>query len=802
MILRHLILAVLLVLNGIVSGQGTQTIRGTITDKEFGNTLVGATVILVSDTSKLNGTTTDIDGNWRFDDVPLGRHAVKVSFMGYRELYRDNILLTQGKEVILNLELEESTKTMKEVEITATGGKRGEVMNEMSSVSARAFTVEETDRYAGSRGDPARMASNFAGVSGTDDGRNDIVVRGNSPLGILYRVEGVQLPNPNHFAISGSQGGPIGMLNNKVLANSDFFTGAFPAEFGNSTSAAFDLRLRNGNNQNHELSFQFGIFGTELLAEGPINKEKRSSYLVVGRYATLEIFHILGINIGTDAVPRYKDASFKLNFPGKKNSNLSIWGIGGNSSIDIVISDQEKPDLQFFGENDRDQYFRTGMGTAGITWTKSLNQKTYLKATVATSQEYQRSVHDYIIRHVDSLGFYQVDSLYPILGYRFRIGKHAGAISVNQKLNVQHSIKFGITTDYFSFDMLDSVLNPLHTDFINRWDYNGGGALVQPYVQWKFKASDDLVFNAGVHSQYFSLSNSLSAVEPRVGMRWDVTEKSTISAGFGVHSQIQPLYTYLYHQFDTAGNQVLHNINMDMSKSNHYVLGYDQTIGRNMRLKLETYYQNLYNIPVEIQPSSFSLINQGSGFARFFPDSLQNTGTGQNMGVELTVEKFFSKSFFFMVTASLYDSKYKGSDGIERNTDYNGNYVVNGLVGKEFSLGEKSSFNLGAKVTWAGGKRYGIVDVPTSTALNELVFADSLFNEFQFPDYFRFDVKMNYRSNAKKVTHEVGIDLVNLLGTENILSLTFYPDSGDPDKPYRENYQLGFLPVFYYRLDF
>ena len=208
--------------------------------------------------------------------------------MGYEPRVLEGIVVVSGRPVVLEVSMNESVVAIEAAEVSAT--ESGEVMNEMATVSARAFTVEETDRYAGSRGDPARMASNFAGVQGADDSRNDIVVRGNSPSGVLWRIEGVDLPNPNHFSVPGTGGGPVAIINNKTLANSDFFTSAFPAEFGNSTAAVFDLKLRNGNQEHWHGSAQLGFLGTEVLAEGPLNREKRSSLLINYRYSTAVIF--------------------------------------------------------------------------------------------------------------------------------------------------------------------------------------------------------------------------------------------------------------------------------------------------------------------------------------------------------------------------------------------------------------------------------------------------------------------------------------------------------------------------------
>lgn len=775
----------------------TQNIRGKVLDAESQTPLMGVTVFLVSDSSVAKGTVTDDQGNYRLESVAIGKQTLRYSFMGYKT-QQSTILLTSARELVFDISMQEDAILMNEVQVTAT--KRDETINEMALVSARQFTVEETQRYAGSRGDPARMASNFAGVLGTDDSRNDIVVRGNSPLGVVWLVEGINIPNPNHFAVSGSQGGPVSIINNKVMGNSDFFTSAFPAEYGNSLSGIFDLKLRNGDNQKHEGSFQFGFLGTELSLEGPLSKKDGSSYMATYRYSTVGLFSLLGINIGTDAVPKYQDASFKLNFPIRKG-NLSFWAIGGKSDIDILISNQTKPSVDLYGQNDRDQYFNTGMAVGGITLTKSVNDRGFIKATFGTSIERQKTTHNYIARHLDTQGSYQLDSIFTILDYDFIQGKNSVSFLYNQKIGARGVLKTGINTDHYLFNFQDSVFNDYILKWNNRFDYQGEALLFQPYIQYKYALNEKWTAIGGLHAQYFTLNNSSSWFEPRINLKWDINQKQKLSIGYGKHSQLQPMYTYFYHLNDALGNRVLHNKNMDLSMSDHFVMGYDRFFNKGLHVKAEVYYQNLYQIPVQIKPSAFSMINMGSGFGRFFPDSLKNTGTGTNYGIEFTLQKAFDKSFFFMITGSLYESKYKGSDGVERNTSYNGNYAVNALISKEFKLSDKSAIALGTKATTAGGRRYGLVDVTASNYAREVIFLDSLFNEFQFKDYFRLDLKINWIYNRPKVTHEIGLDLVNVLNTKNILSITYAPAVAGSSN-FTENYQLGFLPIFYYKIDF
>lgn len=787
----------------VLHAQPKQNIRGLVVDLESKSELIGVKVSLVKDSTVVSKVGTDVNGKFHFQDIVVGRYALVFSYVGYKDFVTE-LNLTSGKEFIANVELEESIADMDAL-VIKDDVERGEASNEMAMVSARRFSVEETDRYAGSRGDPARMASNYAGVSGTDDSRNDIVVRGNSPIGVLWQVEGIQIPNPNHFAIPGSQGGPQTILNNKVISNGDFFTSAFPAEYGNSISAVFDLNLRNGNTQNHEFSGQFGVIGMDVNAEGPINKEKGSSYLANYRYSTLGIFQSLGIDVGTNAIPKYQDGAFKLSFPTKNNGHIGIFGVAGKSDIDILISNEKNPDeIDLYGENDKDQYFGTRTAFGGLRYTKSINKKTFFSATFAGSYSSQYSDHNIVVRHVDSTSNeFVVDSIYDLRGYLYRTYRLNQAINATTKLNRQHVLKYGFTSDIIFYNFQDSILRDfgVPNDYKSRWDTDGTTLLLQPFIQWKYKASDNLTITTGWHMLYFEQSNSLSAIEPRLGLKYKMKNVQSINFGAGMHSQIQPLYTYYFHDLDSKNNKVYYNDDMDVTKSAHMVLGYNKAFKSKLRIKAEVYYQYLFNVPVEVASSSFSLVNQGSGFSRFFPDELQNTGTGENFGLELTIEKFFDNDIFFLITGSLYDSKYTGSDGVKRNTDFNGNYIVNGLFGKEFIINKKNLLGIGGKVTWGGGSRYGIVDTAASNVQNELIFIDDQYNEFQFRDYFRLDLKINYRINAKKVSHEIALDLINITGQQNILGLTYTP--GLPDgRDIRENYQLGFLPIFYYRIDF
>ncbi|MEO1651910.1 MAG: TonB-dependent receptor [Bacteroidota bacterium] len=770
-----------------------QTIRGQIVDQQSLFPLVGATVY-VNGTDPLIGTSTDTEGYFTLQNVPLGRVEIKISYLGYKEKSIPNVLVTSGKEVVLNISLEEQILSSEEIVVVAEQDKT-QLNNELATVSSRGFSIEETSRYAGSRNDPARMATNYAGVSGANDARNDIIIRGNSPAGLLWRLEGVDIPSPNHFSTLGTTGGPVGMLNNNVLANSDFFTGAFPAEYGNANAGVFDLKMRNGNNSKREYLFQIGFAGAELGAEGPFSKKSKASYLINYRYSTLAVFDALGIPFGTgNAVPQYQDLSFKVDIPTAKAGRFSIFGLGGVSEIDLFGSEEDTPDPEdAFGDINNDLNARSGTGVIGLGHVIYFNPKTYLETNLSVSANYIRTTNDSLTR--DEAG--EIISRNFEGATNFNQTRYGLRSQLNRKFNARNTLRIGFNADLFDLDLVDSTLIQSEQVFRIDRDFEGSSGLLQAYAQWQHRFNDRLTLNTGLHFQYFTLNQS-TAIEPRLGLKYAFNPRQSLNFGFGLHSQLQPLQTYFQDTRLANGQTIRSNEELDFTRSLHLVIGYDFFISPSLRLKAETYFQSIYDSPVERNASSFSLINFGADFGFPIRDSLINEGTGYNYGVELTLEKFYSNNYYFLVTASVFDSRYEGSDGIERNTSFNGNYVTNFLFGKEFKIRGKNAIFIDTKVTLAGGRWITPVDLAASQEAGFEVVDESRAFEEQLPSYFRWDLKAGYRLNAKKVTHEFFVDIQNVTNNENILTRNFNRSTND----IQDVNQLGLFPVIQYKLQF
>lgn len=813
---------ILLFLGLLLIGQGqaqvTQTVKGRVMDKVTGMGLPGAVVQLRVKGLNL-ATTANNDGYYKLKEVPVGRQTFLFTYTGYKAVPLSDIIVTSGKEMVLNVEMEESTVEMAEVEIKASSDT--DVVSTMQMANMKTFSLEETERYPGTRQDPARMAQNFAGVQGTNDSRNDIVVRGNSPSGLLWRLDDIDIPNPNHFAVAGSAGGPQSIINNKYLANSEFYTGAFPANYGNALGGVFDLRMRNGNNEKHERTFQLGILGTEMAMEGPLSRKSGASYLVTYRYSTLALFGSVNVKLGTSAIPSYQDIGVRLNFPTKKAGVFSFSSIGGLSNIKIILSSIRERPKELYGDQNRDQYFGTNMGVGILSHVYALNSRTVMKTSLAYSGQFVGSDHYLVIRDKN---FIPNDTLPHILDYRFTETKATLSWFIKSKLDARNSVKTGFFFNQIGVDFNDGIkisslydtiaLKVQNTPFKSREKVKTSFSLIQPYVAYVHKFNEKLSLNAGVFSQFLTLNNRF-AVEPRASLRYQYNNKQVISLAYGLHSQMQATYLYFAWPDTIVVNGVLApntqkampNKDLDFSKSQHVVLGYDYFATRYFKIKTELYYQYLWNVPVYVVPSGVSAINRGATFTRFFPIyTMTNKGTGYNYGLELTLEKLYHRHYFFMMSGSLFESKYTGSDGITANTDFNGNYMVNLLGGLEYNVGrsKKNILSFGTKFTYGGGKRYSPVNLAASNAVMDIVPQDGKVNTLQFPAYNRLDLRVSYKINGKKAGTEIALDLVNVLDTRNILALSYSPDPANRFKPdpWVYNYQLGRLPLFYVKVDF
>ena len=769
-----------LLLSCSVYGQQlSQVVRGTVVDEMSQSAIIGATVVVVG-TNPVLGAITDSIGGFVIAQVPAGRYNIQVSAMGYEPFIVKEVLVAPGKQPMLTISMKATRALLKEVTVKYRT-KKEKPLNNMATVSARMLSVEEAKRFAGGFDDPARLASSFAGVA-SNVGNNGIVVRGNAPHSLQWKMEGIEIPNPNHFAdLSALGGGGLTALSSNLLANSDFMTGAFPAEYSNALSGVFDIFMRNGNNQKAEHTFQVGIIGIDAASEGPFKKGGKSSYLFNYRYSTLGLVApILPDNAGG---VNYQDLSFKLNFPTKKAGVFSLWGIG---LIDKSGAKAKTDSANWqYASDKEEQLVQQYMGAAGINHTLFLNNTLYLKTTLAVNA----SGLDVSTERLNSQLQLAPDNKIYNNNTDVTLSSY-----LNKKFGVRHTNRTGINIRNMRYDLnLDKSLTG-GTAMQNIVATSGSSFLLTGYTNSALALTDKVKIVAGVNAQYFTL-NQHYTIEPRAAVSWQVKQNKVISLGYGLHSRLDRINYFFNRNLKTGESGV--NRNLDFTKAHHLVAGYDWNASELIHLKVEAYYQRLYHVPV-IADSSFSFTNLQTDW--FFADKLQNTGEGENYGLDLTLDKYMSSGYYFLVSASLFESKYKAGDNVWRSSRYNRNYLINVLAGKELWVGKdhKKVWSINGRLTYQGGDHYTPLNYAATRTGKEVVADEQNAYALQLPATLTAHLTASFKINRKRLSHEIALKVINISGTPDFYGYRYNYKTNAIDK----HEEVIFIPNLSYRIDF
>ncbi|MBR9920694.1 MAG: TonB-dependent receptor [Bacteroidetes bacterium] len=781
-----LLIAVLIFPTALFAQRPGQTVRGTITDAVNQDPLIGAN-ILISWNDGSVGAITDENGTFLLEEIPVGRINVSINYLGYEGVRDDGILLNASRELVLEYKLNPVSVTL-DAGVEVVAYKSFESTNELAPL-ARSITAEEIERQPTNANDPGRTFMSYPGVQPSRDTRSDVVIRGNSSVGLLWRLEGIDIPNPNHFARRGTSGGGITIFSLSMLDRSEFLTGAFPGEYGNAFAGAFDAKFRKGSDESREYTFRVGLLGLDFATEGPFKKEK-SSYLLNYRYSTLGILNNLGFNLVGERVDNtFQDLSFNLNFKGKDgNSNLNFWGIGGLSNETMRTSD---PVEEWDSFSDQTYYeFITNMGAMGLKYNLITNDNAYLQVSAAAMGQ-QIVVQDdtvsiggehTLINREDYLnGRYSVSAFYkvrPSNAFNYQIG----AFASNLFFDLQHD-----SLSLVSFEE-QQVLDVQDQTF-----------LLQPYLQFQWKPNERFITNAGVHSMFLTLNNSWS-VEPRLSFKYNLSEKDNLVLAYGLHSRMVPIGSYFTQVRDDLGNISQPNLDLELIKSHHLILAYQRLLGNELRLRTELYYQYLFDVPMGAAPgSTYWTLNDIQGYSTV---ALISEGVGRNYGIDLLLEKALgTDGLFFIITGSLFNSQFKtfADRDIWFDTRYNTNVAASLTLGKEFPLKGGDIFSLGLKMLYNGGmpitplKEGAVVSNPYYPPLDESApFSDRI------EDYFRPDARIAYRHN-KKTTWLLSLDIQNVIARRNVdgLNRVYDPDLN----AWVDRVQSSLTPILSFQID-
>ena len=769
-----------------------QTIRGVVTEATTGEPVIGATVYV----KELNkGTITNIDGEYAFSTLPPGRYTLEASYVGFNPYTINEVLVAGNKEQIINMEMAEATQDLKEV-VIRPDVKKEKAINLYALAGVKMISMEEAVRFAGGYSDPARLVTSFAGVAGSPD-NNGISVHGNAPQSLSWRLEGVEINSPNHFTDAFYMGaGAVSALNANMLANSDFYSGAMTAEYGNALSGVMDMRLRKGNNKNYQHALQLGTLGMEGTSEGPISKKAGSSYIINYRYSFTTLSRKIGLLELDGDQADFQDLCFKLNFPTAKAGTFSVFALAMQDKY--WLDDPDDPD-EWCTFYDREYLeSRQKMLVGGLSHSIYLGKGFNWNTTMAGSY-FQNDGED---------EYYDPATITPELKYGVRMpytvmrqknSQLTFTTSLQKRFSEHFTSKLGVTYSEYLFDLnmkMTEIGQPLPDNYVYSADSHTG--LLTGYLSNSWKICPQFTFNFGVTSQYFKL-NKETTIEPRAAMQWNPDYHNTLSLGYGLHSKMEKMDVYFFKD-PTTGTYV--NKGLDLSKAHHLLFSWMYRFNDHLNLKAETYYQWLYDIPVGADGSEYCVLNRKEVYV---DRALNNNGKGRNYGVDLTLEQYMHNGWFGMINGSLYKAEYQNGNGVWFNTRYNRGYLAKVLGGKEWMFGNnnRNILNVSAKCTVQGGTRHTPVDVDKTKALYEagspdVVFVESKSWTEQYDPMVMIDITVSYKFAGKGVDHTVAIEALNITG-ERPPYADYYDYKNHKIKAYDSG--LSF-PNIYYRITF
>lgn len=776
----------------------TKEIKGIVRDEDTGKPLSSVAIVLKDSTKSYKGDTQE-DGTFAINKVPFGRKEVLLQCDGYEPLFIPDYLVAGGEQQALVLSMRQliaipdSGEFNLDSVVIATTKYR-----QLSGVSTRTFTIEETRRYAASYFDPARLAESYPGVVNTDDQANGISIRGNSPNGLQWRLEGVEIVNPNHLTNAGVvsdrptlRGGGVNILSAQMMASSTFQTGAFDARYGNALGGVMDINLRSGGKEKDNYVMQFGLLGLDLAAEGPIGEGGNAAFLGNYRYSTIGILDALGVDLGDEAI-NFQDLSFHATMPKTFIGEVNIFGMAGTSKNTF------RGDSVQFAREIKDRYdidYKNRMAAVGLTHKVLVGSKGVWRSTIAWSgaeATRQAIYRDTVATRFDVTETLKEDDLY---------GENRLAITTNllHKLGGSGSVEVGAYATRIGFNLNSAFQAPFDTasDIRPRTAISGHTWLFQPYARLRKRLGSKLDVELGAHAMALDLNGDF-VIEPRARVGYQLGKKHSLALAYGMHSQMQPLSLY-FSPVPRGDDTTYINQNLGFTRAHHAVFSYSFRLNPSLSLRVEPYAQLLFNVPIIDRPNSnISALNL---LEEIVEDTFSNTGTGRNVGLELTLEKTLSKDYYFLLSGSYYNATYVGGDGVENDTRFNGNYAIAITGGKEFIRNKESHQGIWAidtRIFAQGGQRAKRIDDVASRAAGRTVYIESFAWSDQLDDYLRVDLRISHTRHKANYTRTFAIDIQNVLDRENIAWQYFDPLLGETVT----QFQLGRIPLLSYRVSF
>lgn len=738
----------------------TQTLSGRVKDPVSLRPIAQAHITLHQGSEQIKGTVSDSLGYFLIREVEPGRYKLIVSFTGYSS-YESELLVVSGKSQRLEIFIQESQRMLEEVVVSP---------HAVTTSNVISIPIEKALRIPANFFDPVRMLTAYPGVIAASDQANSIIVKGYSPNGILWRLQGLDIINPNHTANAGTlsdkptaSGGGVNVLSAQLLDRTDFYSGTLPVQYGNALSGAMDLTLRPGNNEKTQYTAQASLIGLDVSAEGPLSSSKKGSFIANYRYSTVGLLSDMGVDFGGEKI-HFQDFSFHLNMPSEKGGNLSAFGFGGLSSN--VFNAREES--EWVEEKDRYSIHYTGK-VYGVGLVNQFKPGWMsVSAGASISGQYQE-------RSSESIPVPQ-----PHISSEYYLSERAllsTFIKGVRKIGKEGFVETGLRANYINTDVKVNTVSQFISESTPNYSGMVSGMLWQPYVAWS-QAVGKFTVGAGLRYVHFGYNNS-SSLEPRasIASNWN---SHVLTLAYSKASQLQQADFYVMGQ----------NKGLDFTTSHQFSLAWNKRLPADYNLLSSVYYHQLENVPML---GSYSLINQWDELRQ---GNYRNGGKGRNYGVEAQLEKRYYSDIYFMVSGSVFQSEYhNGSTYLDSR--FNGRFTSSLLGGKEWKKTRKS-FGMHVRVLYNGGLSQAPIDVAASSLAGTTMFDYTKGYTAMLPSYFRTDLRLSWRKNKPGYTRTLSLDIQNLTSQQNV-AFQYY-DTYLQGTTFK--YQLGIIPVLAYRIEF
>ena len=713
-------------------------------DAQSEQPLEGATVLLLGTSY---GVVTNEEGKFTFLDVPTQTYNIQVSFLGYETQTLYNVILKSVGNIPLQFKLEEISESLEEVIVVQSPFKS----SSETPLSTQTFSVVEIETYPGGNNDITKVVQSMPGISPSIGGfRNDIIIRGGAPNETVYYLDGIEIPNINHFSTQGSAGGPVGMVNVSFIREVTLSSSSFGAEYDNPLSGVLAFEQREGDANGFGGNLRLGASETALTLEGPLfntdkSKPAQTTFLFSLRRSYLQfLFELIGLPIRPD----YWDYQWKIKHEIDAYNSLSFIGIGAIDDFSVKAPDEFDEEQQAALE--QVPIIDQRSTTVGLAWKRKYkNGKGFLN-TVVSSNRLENVFARYEDNTTKTGTIFQNDSYEWETKFRIQATQYGDQWKWSTGVNVQNS-SYQNNTRFLYYDIA------YNTD-VNFVKYGLFLKASRAFL------NDRLDFSWGIRSDADSFSEGsslLDNISPRLSFSYALTENQRwkLNASAGRYFKI-PTYTMLGFQNQQG---IFANQQAAYTRSDHWVGGIEYNLTPASRFTVEGFRKNYANYPVSII-DGVSLANKGGGFEVLGNEAIRSEGEGQSSGVEVLFQQKLSNNFYGVFAYTYFSSEFSGADGVLRPSVWDSRHLISFSGGYKL----KRNWELSARWRFAGKNPYVPVDLEQSiVSYPELILDYDRLGEVKLNSFNLADIRIDKKWNFKNLSFNLYFEVQNFLAQPN-----------------------------------